>query len=119
MEAFSAFKFLLYNCDSICLWENETCRDAATVCRDRGERDQGVCPDAATVCRGEGEREQGTRTPPVSTGCHSARPCDPAQPCYPRLPDAIAPSLAATPEFARRNSWCHAIEVNFIPKLNM
>ncbi len=30
------------------------------------------------------------------------------------LPDAIAPSLASTPEFARRNtSWCHAIEVRF------
>ena len=101
MEAFSAFKFLLYNCDSICLWENETCRDAATVCRDRGER------------------EQGARIPPASTGCHSARPCDPAQSCYPHLPDAIAPSLAATPEFARRNSWCHAIEVNVMQKLNL
>jgi hypothetical protein len=30
------------------------------------------------------------------------------------LPDAIAPSLASTPEFARRNtSWFHAIEVRF------
>ncbi len=119
MEAFSAFKFLLFKSNFICLQENETCRDAATVCRDRGERDQGVCPDAATVCRGEGEGEQEARTPPVSTGCHSARPCDPAQPCYPRLPDAIAPSLAATPEFARRNSWCHAIEVNVMQKLNL
>jgi hypothetical protein len=28
------------------------------------------------------------------------------------LPDAIAPSLPVTPDFARRNtSWCHAIEV--------
>jgi hypothetical protein len=28
------------------------------------------------------------------------------------LPDAIAPSLPATPDYARRNtSWCHAIEV--------
>jgi hypothetical protein len=27
------------------------------------------------------------------------------------LPDAIAPSLACTPEFARRASWSHAIEV--------
>jgi hypothetical protein len=31
------------------------------------------------------------------------------------LPDAIAPSLPATPEFARRDtSWCHAIEVGHI-----
>ncbi len=28
------------------------------------------------------------------------------------LPDAIAPSLACTPEFARRASWSHAIEVS-------
>ncbi len=27
------------------------------------------------------------------------------------LPDAIAPSLASTPDFARRASWSHAIEV--------
>jgi hypothetical protein len=31
---------------------------------------------------------------------------------YPALPDAIAPSLATTPEFARRGTiWCHAAEV--------
>jgi len=31
---------------------------------------------------------------------------------YPALPDAIAPSLATTPEFARRGTiWCHASEV--------
>ncbi len=34
--------------------------------------------------------------------------------CYPSLPEAIAPSLASTPTFARRNtSWCHALEVCF------
>ncbi len=33
---------------------------------------------------------------------------------YPALPDAIAPSLATTPEFARRGTiWCHAAEVIF------
>jgi hypothetical protein len=31
------------------------------------------------------------------------------------LPDAIAPSLPATPDYARRNtSWCHAIEVGCV-----
>jgi hypothetical protein len=29
----------------------------------------------------------------------------------PALPEAIAPSLATTPDFARRASWSHAIEV--------
>ncbi len=34
---------------------------------------------------------------------------------YPALPDAIAPSLATTPEFARRGTiWCHASEVMLI-----
>jgi hypothetical protein len=34
----------------------------------------------------------------------------------PALPEAIAPSLATTPDFARRASWSHAIEVkiNFV-----
>jgi hypothetical protein len=32
--------------------------------------------------------------------------------CSPSLPEAIAPSLASTPTFARRDtSWCHALEV--------
>jgi hypothetical protein len=34
----------------------------------------------------------------------------------PALPEAIAPSLATTPDFAHRASWSHAIEVknNFV-----
>ncbi len=32
----------------------------------------------------------------------------------PALPEAIAPSLATTPDFARRASWSHAIEVKII-----
>ena len=71
-----------------------------------------TCPGASTA----GERcERGSSTP---AGCYPALPdADGAsvisQPDTSRvLPDAIAPSLACTPEFARRASWSHAIEVS-------
>jgi hypothetical protein len=82
------------------LEENETIRDGASVCRDQqDQREQG------------NQRDQST--PAADPGCHDAAHGSPEQvTCYPRLPDAIAPSLASTPEFARRNSWCHATEAN-------
>ncbi len=47
----------------------------------------------------------GSAGPAGSDGCSDAV-------LYPVLPDAIAPSLATTPEFARRGTiWCHASEV--------
>ena len=87
--------------------ENETIRDGASVCRD--QQDQGE------------QRDQSRGTPAADPGCRDAAHGSPEQiTCYPRLPDAIAPSLASTPEFARRNSWCHATEANktFIYKDN-
>jgi hypothetical protein len=94
------------------LKEDETCPEAATAHRSRRERERSTCPDATNVCQGEGEEDQQTRTPAADAGHRGARDDGSGQTsCYPRLPDAIAPSLASTPEFARRNSWCHAIEV--------
>ncbi len=53
------------------------------------------------------EQARCVRTPDAASSCTTAEVTE-ADP----LPDAIAPSLAATPDFARRNtSWCHAIEV--------
>ena len=92
--------------------EDETCPEAAAAHRSRRERERSTCPDATNVCQGEGEEDQQTRTPAADAGHRGARDDGSGQTsCYPRLPDAIAPSLASTPEFARRNSWCHAIEV--------
>ncbi len=97
------------------LKEDETCPEAATAHRNRRERDRSTCPDATTVCQGEGEEDQEARTPAADAGPRSERHNGSEQAnCYPRLPDAIAPSLASTPEFARRNSWCHAIEVLYL-----
>ena len=70
-----------------------------------------TCPGASTA---GGRCERGSSAP---TGCYPVLPvADGAsvisQPDTSRvLPDAIAPSLACTPEFARRASWSHAIEV--------
>ncbi len=71
-----------------------------------------TCPGAGTA----GERcERGGSTPvacyPVladADGASSILAHDVSR----ALPDAIAPSLACTPEFARRASWSHAIEVS-------
>jgi len=81
-----------------------------------------ACPDAHSVC-GEGAdpgeqcsaRAEGT-TPGAACERESrVQPCR----CYPSLPEAIAPSLASTPTFARRNStWCHAVEVGGVPDPN-
>lgn len=97
------------------LKEDETCPEAATAHRSRRERERSTCPDATNVCPGEGEEDQQTRTPAADAGHRGARDDGSGQTTrYPRLPDAIAPSLASTPEFARRNSWCHAIEVKYL-----
>ncbi len=99
------------------LKEDETCPEAATAHRSRRERERSTCPEATNVCQGEGEEDQQTRTPAADAGHRGARDDGSGQTtCYPRLPDAIAPSLASTPEFARRNSWCHAIEVLYFYK---
>jgi len=70
-----------------------------------------TCPGVNTA----GERcERGSSAP---AGCYPALPdADGASSILAHgvsqaLPDAIAPSLACTPEFARRASWSHAIEV--------
>jgi hypothetical protein len=97
------------------LKKDETCPEAATAHRSRRERERSTCPDATNVCQGEGEEDQQTVTPAADAGHRGARDDGGGQAsCYPRLPDAIAPSLASTPEFARRNSWCHAIEVKYL-----
>jgi hypothetical protein len=97
------------------LKEDETCPEAAAAHRSRRERERSTCPDATNVCPGEGEEDQQTRTPAADAGHRGARDDGSGQTTrYPRLPDAIAPSLASTPEFARRNSWCHAIEVKYL-----
>jgi len=80
--------------------EDETCPDARHACGERPDPDvcgEGALPDAGAGVPGEGEQ-----------GGQRCR-------CYPSLPEAIAPSLASTPTFARRNtSWCHALEVKII-----
>jgi hypothetical protein len=97
------------------LKEDETCPEAATAHRSRRERERSTCPDATNVYPGEGEEDQQTRTPAADAGHRGARDDGSGQTTvYPCLPDAIAPSLASTPEFARRNSWCHAIEVKYL-----
>ncbi len=54
------------------------------------------------------EQAQCVRTPDAASPYSAATDATGAD----HLPEAIAPSLAATPEFALRNtSWCHAIEV--------
>ena len=81
--------------------EDETCPDARRACGEgadpTGRSDvcgEGAIPDAGAGVSGEGEQ-----------GGQRCR-------CYPSLPEAIAPSLASTLTFARRDtSWCHALEV--------
>jgi hypothetical protein len=71
-------------------------------------------PGVDTECRPERgdnvHREQCVPTPDAASPSSAASVVTEAG----VLPDAIAPSLASTPEFARRNtSWCHTIEVRF------
>ena len=95
--------------------------------------------DVSPECGGENQQSRCVRTPgaaspscaaagdteadPLSEQARCVRTPDAVSPSsaaadatgVDHLPEAIAPSLAATPEFARRNtSWCHAIEVRFI-----
>ncbi len=95
--------------------EDEACPDAHSVCgegADRGERRstrvEGSTPGAADPGEQCSTRVEGT-TPGAACERESrVHPCR----CYPSLPEAIAPSLASTPTFARRDtSWCHALEV--------
>ena len=66
--------------------------------------DAGCSPDRG----GDNGQARCVRTPGAASPSCAAADATEADP----LPDAIAPSLAATPDFARRNtSWCHAIEV--------
>ena len=69
----------------------------------------GTQPDSGSQGQTSGGTDAGAG--PVRTG-----PDVKADPViYPALPDAIAPSLATTPEFARRGTiWCHASEVRLI-----
>jgi hypothetical protein len=70
------------------------------------EREPGA--DVSPECGGENQQSRCVRTPGAASPSCAAADATEADP----LPDAIAPSLAATPDFARRNtSWCHAIEV--------
>ncbi len=66
-------------------------------------------PDIGSHGQASGGTDAGAG--PVRTGPDVS--ADPV--LYPALPDAIAPSLATTPEFARRGTiWCHALEVSLI-----
>jgi hypothetical protein len=46
-----------------------------------------------------------------NTGCYPVLPDADGASTVTVLPDATAPSLASTPDFARRSLWSHAIEV--------
>jgi hypothetical protein len=66
-------------------------------------------PDSGSQGQTRGGTDAGAG--PVRTGPDAS--ADPV--LYPALPDAIAPSLATTPEFARRGTiWCHASGVILI-----
>ncbi len=102
--------------------EDEACPDANGVCgegADHGEqrstRVEGSTPGAADPGEQCSTRVEGT-TPGAACGREDrVQPCR----CYPSLPEAIAPSLASTPTFARRNtSWCHAVEVSVVSDPN-
>jgi hypothetical protein len=73
-----------------------------------------TCPGAGAA---GGRCHRGSSAP---TGCYPTLPdVDEASSIQAHgvsraLPDAIAPSLASTPDFARRASWPHAIEVKRI-----
>jgi hypothetical protein len=72
------------------------------------EREPGADVSCPPDCGGENQQSRCVRTPGAASPSCAAADATEADP----LPDAIAPSLAATPDFARRNtSWCHAIEV--------
>ncbi len=103
--------------------DGEPGADAACL-SDRGDDNgQARCartPDAASP---SGSAADCTEADPLSEQARCVRTHDTSSPSGTAanvteadyLPEAIAPSLATTPEFARRNtSWCHAIEVRFI-----
>ena len=94
--------------------ENEACPDARGVCGEGEER--GTCVEGSTPGAADSGEQCGTRAEGSTPGAACGRG-DRPQPCrcYPNLPEAIAPSLASTPTFARRNtSWCHAMEVSVV-----
>ena len=94
--------------------EDEACPDARGV-RGEGE-ERGTCAEGPTPGAAESGEQCGTRAEGSTPGAACGRG-DRPQPCrcYPSLPEAIAPSLASTPTFARRNtSWCHAMEVSVV-----
>ncbi len=92
--------------------EDEACPDARGVCGEGEGR--GTCVEGSTPGAADSGEQCGTRAEGSTPGAACGRG-DRPQPCrcYPNLPEAIAPSLASTPTFARRNtSWCHAVEVS-------
>jgi hypothetical protein len=94
--------------------EDEACPDARGVCGEGEER--GTCAEGPTPGAADSGEQCGTRAEGSTPGAACGRG-DRPQPCrcYPSLPEAIAPSLASTPTFARRNtSWCHAMEVSVV-----
>ena len=84
-----------------------------------GPQDSGDCqptaqPDCSPASGAQTVSDAGASSQPRSGPGGSAAPggSDGDAVLYPALPDAIAPSLATTPEFARRGTtWCHASEV--------
>ena len=84
-----------------------------------GPQDPGDCqptaqPDCSPASGAQTVSDAGASGQPRSGPGGSAVPggSDGDAVLYPALPDAIAPSLATTPEFARRGTtWCHASEV--------
>jgi hypothetical protein len=103
--------------------EGEAGADVSCTPDRGGENQQSRCVRTPGAASPSCAAADATEADPLSEQARCARTSDAASPSSAaadatnagHLPEAIAPSLAATPEFARRNtSWCHAIEVRFI-----
>jgi hypothetical protein len=83
-----------------------------------GTTDTGDCQSSAQPPCADASAPGQPRSGPGGSAVPAGSDGDAA--LYPALPDAIAPSLATTPEFARRGTvWCHASEVIFKCKFNI
>jgi hypothetical protein len=83
-----------------------------------GTTDTGDCQSSAQPPCADASAPGQPRSDPGGSAVPAGSDGDAAH--YPALPDAIAPSLATTPEFARRGTvWCHASEVIFKCKFNI
>jgi hypothetical protein len=77
-----------------------------------GAQDTGDCQSSAQPPCADADAHDQPRSGPGGSAVPAGSDGHGDTVLYPALPDAIAPSLAATPEFARRGTvWCHASEV--------